>query len=117
TSTHPVKRFWAFHVLSPWRSNTSRYGAPVMWAAYSRLPFTALRGVSDADRVLCGDDEDQASRHGYGVVTDALVVAAQQRDVDRGLDSPDGLLPLVAQQRLEHRPPQRVHLVVGVLEL
>src|SRR3954454_2573757 len=30
TSTQPVKRFFAFHSLSPWRSRTRVYGALVM---------------------------------------------------------------------------------------
>ena len=41
----------------------------------------------DADRVLAGDDEDDPVRDGHGVVGDALVVAAEQRDVHGRLDA------------------------------
>jgi len=63
---------------------------------------------------LAGDQVDDAAGHRDGVVGEALVVAADQRDVDRRLHP---VVPVLAEQHREHLTVQAVHLVVVLLEL
>src|SRR6478735_606628 len=76
TSTHPVKRFLAFHSLSPWRSRTS-------WWVMRRPPLVSVLGAFvDRRRDLAVERLGRVL--GGGV--EALVLVARRGGRDVQLD-------------------------------
>jgi hypothetical protein len=72
------------------------------------------RGSVAHVRPLAGDQVDDAAGHGDGVVGEALVVAAGQRDVDGGSTPGSHVSSRIDREQL---PVQLVHDVVVLLEL